>query len=154
MSPFHSVKDSIKISCRTEDNIMSTYRHGMKVLNSYSLFSFMERFLFSHLQTKVCLKMVILKMAHWKHRFFSLLYLFFLGWIYDQVGSYDLAFVVMGCVLVPSLAALSFEWISRRYRGGGSWYKPPARQCRSARYHDRAMWTQLRMIPRQTLVRI
>ncbi|XP_038061035.1 monocarboxylate transporter 12-like [Patiria miniata] len=32
------------------------------------------------------------------------------GWIYDQTGSYDLAFVILGCISALPLAALFIEW--------------------------------------------
>ncbi|XP_038047845.1 monocarboxylate transporter 12-like [Patiria miniata] len=41
---------------------------------------------------------------------------FFPGWIYDQTGSYDLAFVSLGCVWALSLVALLMEQVNARWK--------------------------------------
>ncbi|XP_038073186.1 monocarboxylate transporter 12-like isoform X2 [Patiria miniata] len=39
---------------------------------------------------------------------------FFPGWMYDQTGSFDMAFVIAGCVWASSLLALFVEWVMTR----------------------------------------
>ncbi|XP_038071499.1 monocarboxylate transporter 13-like [Patiria miniata] len=38
------------------------------------------------------------------------------GWIYDQTGSYDFAFFILGCITALSLMALMLEWIHARFK--------------------------------------
>ncbi|XP_038075503.1 monocarboxylate transporter 12-like [Patiria miniata] len=45
---------------------------------------------------------------------------FFPGWLYDQSGSYDLSFVILGCISYLSLAALMVEWFLARWSDGKS----------------------------------
>ncbi|XP_038074047.1 monocarboxylate transporter 12-like [Patiria miniata] len=39
---------------------------------------------------------------------------FFPGWMYDQTGSFDWAFSIMGCISALSLMALLMEWVQAR----------------------------------------
>ncbi|XP_038073901.1 monocarboxylate transporter 13-like [Patiria miniata] len=39
---------------------------------------------------------------------------FFPGWMYDQTGSFDWAFFILGCVSALSLMALLMEWVQAR----------------------------------------
>ncbi|XP_038071628.1 monocarboxylate transporter 12-like [Patiria miniata] len=39
---------------------------------------------------------------------------FFPGWMYDQTGSFDWAFFILGCITALSLMALLMEWVQAR----------------------------------------